>query len=472
MIISRRVIHIIEMKKTCILLLIITGIAFQFFAQSPAGTANSGLNFFDAQNSINLNFGYTQINDVQYVGLRFQPEITFRKLGVGLDVPLFFNIEDGELRTEEFEDSPGYLRLISYVRWGRKKQDPLFIKVGSLRGEYLGFGMLMNNYCNSISYEKRKTGLSFDFLIKNKIGLEGIYSDFNTESFTLLGLRPYYRPFGDTHIPIIRTLEFGAGFVIDKDQTPPLGETETNKLLEEPMRAWSLDAGVFLLNTRFLDWTLYSQFGMLMKNNKNSVEFYSGISNDMLTTAHSYKSGSGFSIGTAARMNIIFNIFELTARIERYWHGNYFIPQFFDVGYEIDKDAKIHSLMWTTASQGIYASLAADLINQIIVGGGILLPDNVSEQHPALVFLSLDIPKLIPRVIVSGRYFRGGITDLSDALALDEKSQATVRVAYKIYPFLVAGVDYRWSFISNNEGNLEISEQVMPYVGLHFPLNF
>ncbi|MEA3443921.1 MAG: hypothetical protein U9R19_04260, partial [Bacteroidota bacterium] len=76
------------------------------------------------------------------------------------------------------------------------------------------------------------------------------------------------------------------------------------------------------------------------------------------------------------------------------------------------------------------------------------------------------------KVIISGRYFRGGITDLSDAIKLDEKSQATVRIAYKIMPFLVAGVDYKWSFIPNEEGNLEINKQIMPYVGLHFPLNY
>lgn len=460
------------MKKTFFLFLIFVGLVFQLFSQSPAGIANSGLSYFDNPKTINTDFGYMQINDKPYVGLRFQPELTFGKLGFGLDVPLLFNAEDGELRTEEFEDGPGYLRLISYVRWGRKKQDPLYIKVGSLQGEYLGFGMLLSSYSNSISYEKRKMGLSFDFLVTKKIGFEGIYSDFNTESFTLLGMRPYYRPFGETHIPIIRTIEFGASFVTDRDQTSPLGETATNNTLEYGMKAWGLDAGAFLLNTGFIDWTVYTQFGMLMKVKENSPNFQEGWGTEESSLILGYKSGSGFGVGTAARMNFILHIFEVTARVERYWHGDYFIPQFFDAGYEMNKDAKISSLPITSASQGIYASLAADLINQIIVGGGILLPDNVNEKHPAMLFLSLDIPRLIPRIVLSGRYFRRGIADLSDAIALDEKSQANVRIAYKIYPFLVAGVDYKWSFIPNEEGNIEIDKQIFPYIGLHIPLNY
>ena len=461
------------MKKTLLTAAIfLTGILLSW-TQSPIGTANAGLDFFVNPNSINTNFGYTKLDDTEYIGFRFQPELAFGKFGVGLDVPILFNIENGDLRTEEFEDGAGYLRLISYLRWGRKKQDPVYVKVGTLRGEYLGFGMLMNNYSNSPSYEKRKIGLSFDVLIKERYGIEGIYSDFNRRSFTLLGLRPYYRPLGHTNIPILKTLEAGFSYVIDKDQTPPIGDIRTNTvLMEEPMKAWGLDAGVFLLRTRFIDWTLYTQYGMLQKNDAaDNFIFYDDIALNDYNQILDYNSGHGYSIGTAARMNVIFNVFELTARLERHWYDDYFIPHFFDATYEMNKDEKIKSIPYTNGTRGIYASLAADIIDQIIVGGGMMLPDNVSDIRPASVFLNLDIPTLIPSVIVSGKYYRGGISSMSDAIKLDEKSSALLRVAYKINQFFVAGIDYRWSFIVTDDGGYEADKQIMPYVGLHIPLN-
>ena len=456
------------------LIVLVIGFCYTAHSQSPAGVANMGFEFYDNPSSINTNFGLTQIGDITYVGFRFQPEIAIGKLGFGLDVPVLFNMDDNSFKKNEFEGGAGYLRLLSYARWGKKKKDPLFIRVGDLRGSYLGFGILLNNYSNSISYEKRKIGLSFDFVVNEKYGLEGIYSDFNTESFSLLALRPYYRPFGNTWIPIIKTLELGVGYVMDYDQTPSLFEEPVNSYLSKGMHAWSLDAGVFLINTKFIDWTLYTQFGMLMKNNvmKQSIVFPDGAVADVITMGKGYTDGYGFSVGTAASMNVIGDVLRVIARVERLWYSDYFIPGFFDATYEINKDARIASLIGSEGTSGTYATLAADLINEIIVGGGILLPDKLSENNTAMVNLSLDIPHLIPRIIISGQYFRGGIAKLDDAFVLDENSLATARVAYKLFPFAVVGVDYKWSFVTGEDGYLEIDKQIMPYFGIHIPLNF
>jgi hypothetical protein len=140
--------------------------------------------------------------------------------------------------------------------------------------------------------------------------------------------------------------------------------------------------------------------------------------------------------------------------------------------YEINKDAKLYSLASSEKLQGIYGSLFATLIDKIHVGGSILLPDNVSETSPALLQLSAEAPNLIPKFMLSAHYLKGNIADLSDALVIDENSIATVRVAYKILPFLLAGVDYKWTFLTTEDGSFEADHTIMPYVGLHFPLNF
>lgn len=461
------------MKSFCkfLLILIVLSLPKLVFAQSLSEIVNSANQQSESQSAFNAKFGYTQIDDVKYIGFRIQPEISIWKIGFGLDIPLLYDFENNRIRTEEFHGGVSYLRLINYVRYGRKKQDPIFVKVGVLNGAYLGFGILLNNYSNSISYEKRTVGLSFDLLFNEKYGIEGLYSDLNAKSLNLLALRPYYKPFGHLKIPIIRTLETGVSIVTDHDQTGLNSGNEQSNLLQSGMTGLAADVGMFLINTRFIDWSIYAQYGRLLSNKelKENSGTFSGLSQ---TIIDNYGDGSGISVGTAARMRFIFNIFEVSARLERIWYQDNFIPQFFDVNYQINKDAKIAMIPLASSSQGIYGALQADLLTKIKVGGGLLIPDQIDEAHPASLFLSLDAPDLIPNTWIKGYYQRGNITDLKDVLKLDENAQADVIVAYKIFKVIVAGVDYRWTFVPTSDAGLQIDHQVMPYVGVHVPLDF
>ena len=454
------------------LLIVLFALSTSISAQSLIDISNSNFDLFNQPSTVNTNLGFTQIDNVQYFGIRFQPELSIGKLGFGLDVPLFFSLDGGNIRTEEYTDGVGYFRLINYIKWGKKKKDPLYIRLGNLNHAYLGYGILLNNYSNSVSYEKRKLGLSFDFEIGGKIGIEGIYSDLNPESVTLLAFRPYYKPFGNLWTPIVKTIEFGFSYVTDHDQTKSLFKDVTNKFLKNGMNAWAVDVGAFLLNTDFIDWTIFTQYGMLNKIKGEAIVDTSMIIDPNLQViSNDYSNGSGLSIGTAARMNIVSEIFYLHARIERLWYTDYFIPQFFDIGYEINKDAKLSSLAVTKASQGIYSTLAAEIVDKMIVSGSILLPDNVNSTHPAMVLLNINAPDLIKGFVISGSYYKDNILDFKDAFTLDENSQAMLRAAYKILPYFVVGVDYKWSFIMQNSGYLEVDHQVMPYFGLNIPIN-
>ncbi len=454
------------MIQRCSTILILVFYSLMMNGQSATEIANAASSSYDNQSSINTNFGFTKINDVSYVGFRFKPELSIGKLGFGLDVPVWFDTEDFNVRTEEFKDGIGFLRIINYVRWGKKKKDPYYIRVGDLTGEYIGFGMLLSNYTNNVSFEKRTVGLSFDLSIQDKYGIEGIYSDFNPESFNLLALRPYYRPFGASSIPIIKTIEFGLGAVTDKSNISYVTDT-TNNFMGSGMSGFSADVGMFLLNTNFINLTLYSQYGRLMENS----DLKDAVKDAEIPLVRNYGSGDGISVGLAARMHILWNVFELNARIERVWYKDYFVPQFFDAAYMINKNSKIAILPMADANQGIYGALQADLIEKFRIGGALFLPDNVDAGHPAMLMLNADVPDLIPKTIIEGRYYRGNITDLKDAFTLDENSQVGVLVAYKILPFFVAGIDYKWTFIPVGDMKFDVDHQWMPYVGLHFPLD-
>ncbi|EAY30450.1 hypothetical protein [Microscilla marina] len=454
----------------------------------------------DSANVFAIPFGYTQIGETGYVGFRLQPELAFGKIGVGLDIPIMFSTKDGSFRAEEFQDGlGGVLRMIQYFRYGRKRRDPFYIKVGVLRRSYLGFGGLLNNYTNSPSFERRKVGFEFDISPGNRFfGVEGLYSDIN--GLNLLAVRPYVRPFVNSLAPIINTFEIGVGVVHDRSQQAlPVASTTTplpitipttsadsttdlrdTRYVNNGMTGLNVDAGITLLNIPFIKVDAYTQYAFLLKNNSDSLKkdldaIASVAGNEAVKE---YGTGSGFSAGVRARLNFIANIFAMEARLEYQNYSKFFRPQFFDAAYEINKDAGILALATdTTATNGIYGTLSGHLLNKIKITGGLQLPFEISKTNPALLFIQGDATGLIPKVVLSGTYVKGNLFTLQDALVLDDRSLANVRAAYQLYSWLTLGVDFRWTFakVTNDTFDppierVEATRYVMPYVGINIPL--
>jgi len=451
-------------------------LAFLFCAFLVPHKAKSQVNFeFEnslenmiQQDTVNLfssAFGFARIGGKNYAGVRLNPELRLGKVGVGLDIPLYFNLEDGKMHTDEFKGGTGLLRLISYLSYGRKKKDPVYIKVGQLRGEHVGYGSLVNNYSNSMSFEKRKTGISYDVCIKKMFGVEGMYSDFNTGSFNLFAIRPYVRPFGASEIPVIKTLDMGFTYVKDKDKTKRYDESnDINHFLKDGMSAWSLDMGMTLVNSSVFNLGWYAHYSQLRQVKSDSLKTYFAAPE----TLANYDSGSGMGIGLNANMKVIGNLFMLNARIERLWYSDNYMPQFFDAMYELNKDAKIAQLGRAEKQEGIYGSLNASILDKIIIGGNLLLPDNISETSPAFMQVHLRTKDLFDKILIEGSYSKGNLTKLDDAFKFDENSLAIMRFAYKIAPILYTGVDYRWTWLKKDDGNFKIDNSVMPYVALKF----
>jgi len=423
------------------------------------------INSLDSVSVFSSAFGFARIGGENYAGVRLNPELRLGKVGVGFDIPVYFNLDDGKMYTDEFKGGTGLLRMISYLSYGRKKKDPVYIKVGQLRGEHVGYGSLVNNYSNSMSFEKRKTGISYDICIKKMFGVEGMYSDFNTSSFNLFAIRPYVRPFGASEIPVIKTIDMGFTYVTDKDKTKRYDESnDINHFLKDGIDAWSLDMGITLVNSSVFNLGWYAHYSKLRKVESDSLKMYFAAPE----TLADYDSGTGMGIGLNANMKIIGNLFKLNARIERLWYSDNYMPQFFDAMYELNKDAKIAQLGKAEKQEGIYGSLNASILDKIIVGGNLLLPDDISETSPAFMQFHLRTKDLFDRILIEGSYSKGNLSKLDDAFKFDENSLALMRFAYKVSPFIYTGVDYRWAWVEKDNGNYKIDNSVMPYVAMKF----
>ncbi len=448
------------MKKIA-LLLVFTITTFQFLNAQNETIESAFKSAFDEENVFNANLGLTNIDGQNYFGMRIQPEFSFGKVGLGLDIPLLFDIGNGQIRTEEFTQGAGILRMIRFLRYGNKNRDAVYIKVGDLTGERLGFGSLIGNYTNATSFERRKVGISASFLIKKAFGLEVIYSDLNFDGSTkMLGLRPFIKPFGNSKIPIIKTTEIGASFVSDHDDYQEEGVViPTTKYSSDGIKAMSFDLGLSLIQSNILNLRLDAQYSQLSKNDLLAAD----------NPTFNYDKGTGFAIGVETDFRFIANTVLMNARIERQWYGDNYIAQFFNFAYEINKDARLSELLTATKSQGIFGTLSAEILKTVKIGGSLLLPDNIDSNDPnsrgAIVGLDLET-KQIGKFKARGTYVKAGLNDLGDTFTLDERSLANLIVTYKIGKFMEAGVDYQWTFAEDETGVFKATNQVRPYVGI------
>ena len=415
-------------------------------------------------NSLKAGLGYMNIDGQNHLAFRLNPELDLGKVGIGLDIPIWYNLETNKFRSDVFTEGIGFLRVVDYVRLGIKKRTKFYLKVGTLRGERLGYGLLLDNYLNSRSYERRRIGISTDILFKEIFGLEVIYGDVNTESLNLLALRPYFRPLAKTDIPILKTLEVGASFIQDNDATIE----KVNNINVGPVytaagvTAFGADLGVTFLNTSLIRLVGYGQYGQLQRIESDTLRRFYGtqVYND-------YKAGTGFAIGMKANINLILDILNAHVRLERLFYTQNFIPQFFNATYTINKDDRILDLVLAPSKQGIYGSLYFNVLKKITGGGSLVLPDQVSIDNPAFLRISASVRDL-EKITLNAIYTKGNITSLSDAISLDKNSLLRFRVAYQITPILNAGVEYYWTFAETETG-FETTRFIYPYIGINVP---
>lgn len=425
----------------------------------PVQDFRAGLPAGESKGSFTGGFTFTQIDGKYYAGLILAPEFSLGKVGLGLNIPVLYGIQDNTFRTEIFEDGVGVARLIRYLRLGSQKRDPIYFRIGELSRTMIGFGGLINNYTNTTSYEKRKLGIHYDFNFRGFVGLEGLYSDFNPASLNLLAFRPYVRPLAQSGIPIVRTFEIGAQYIKDQDQTSLQTSDSTSttyQYTQDGVGAYGFDAGITLLSIPFIQIDLFTTYSKL------------NVANQALrdTLGDSFSNGSGFSTGLNFRFNFIADLFNTDIRIERLNYSEYYQPQFFDATYEINKDAKLLSLANAPKMSGIYGSLQGQILHKVQLGGSLMIPDEISEEAPAVVRLNADVERLADKVSLHASYIKGNLATLKDAFVFDENSLAKVRFIYHMNKFLAVGMDYYWAFAPADDGSYKATKYISPYFGL------
>ena len=188
-------------------------LVFSLFAQDAANAP--------AKSGTTGSIGTVTLNGQIYNQLSIRPEIPIGKLGVGLDIYLYFNDEGMYWDSWDFSSGgSAYKTIIDkiyYLRWGQPG-DNLYFMAGALPSVTLGQGILVNNYANIMEYPQvRQVGLNLQAKVAG-FGIELIHSNFKSATPGILGIR------GSRSI--LPKLSLGVSFVTDMDQLAGLPDSD------------------------------------------------------------------------------------------------------------------------------------------------------------------------------------------------------------------------------------------------------
>jgi len=188
-------------------------LVFSLFAQDDVGAP--------PKSGTTGSIGTVTLNGQVYNQLSIRPEIPIGKLGVGLDIYLYFNDEGMYWDSWDFSSGgSAYKTIIDkiyYLRWGQPG-DNLYFMAGALPSVTLGQGILVNNYANIMEYPQvRQVGLNLQAKVAG-FGIELIHSNFKSATPGILGIR------GSRSI--LPKLSLGVSFVTDLDQLAGLPDSD------------------------------------------------------------------------------------------------------------------------------------------------------------------------------------------------------------------------------------------------------
>ena len=454
--------------------------------------------------NMGLAVGSATINDTIYNQVALRPELSFGKLGIGLDLVMYIDNE-GNVRKDEWDEPSDFIDKLLYIRWGQKS-DPFWLVWGSLDNVTLGYGGLLSGYSNMMEFPSvRKVGINTGFGFGN-FGTEIFLSNMKdfSRGGTLMGLRGTYK------ISEALPITIGMNFVQDMNQFSGLkdkdgdnypdmfddfpddetlwndtdgdGIPDINGGNKTPDGGWDIDAdGNNILDSQQTDLKLKSE--PFQSNNNEAVAqgfafdigypvvrskaFNLEIYSELNTLSFSQSKGdttyfkrdkmNGSGITVPGMRASVFGFLNLSFeyRIKK----GYFVPQFFDGSYDLSrvtvqttdsgilvrtKDQVIFSDPQSNKdTKGMYGSASANLFNFLTFNASYAnMKADTTEFNSFNAILNLNAEN-IPKLSVAQAYYQRN----NDKNPFDFSNPSINTVfGYKVGYEVSKGVSVIWDF--------------------------
>jgi hypothetical protein len=404
----------------------------------------------------------------QQISLR--PEIPLGKLGIALDLTLYFDAE-GSIRKQDWDEPADLLDKIYYVRWGHKG-DPLYIKGGSLDEVTIGYGILVKGYSNAVEYPAvRRTGIEFDATVA-KVQVEGLLANIRElEGPGLLALRGSY--------PVIGKLRAGATVAIDGNLYAGLQDADEDNVPDGLDRYddrddatqhanWNalhaLDPGLVesLADYPGNDWVL-NNLPDYADAEESLTSFGFDLGYELLPNLDLYFQWAQFAdYGSGMAPGVRWQpLYWLSAGLEYRDYGDEFTGEFFDRSYDLERTLFLGDSVYTkeerlrnaVAMSGFYADARANLFNfaSVFAAYTTMSPkddDTVDDQQSLRASAGLNMAK-VPKLSELSAYYQQtqvkSLFDLKTPSALHG-----FRVGYEMAPGVNLVMHWRTSYVDLN----------------------
>ncbi len=451
--------------------------------------------------NLGLGVGSATIDGKLYNQVALRPELSFGKLGIGLDLPIYIDNE-GNIREDEWDEASDIIDKFLYISWGQKS-DPFWFKWGALNNVTLGYGGLLGGYSNMMEFPSvRKVGINTGITFGN-FGTEVFLSNMKefTRGGTLMGLRGTYK-LSDA-IP----LTFGMNFIMDMNQFSGLKDTDDDTYPDifddfpddkdywndtdgdgladkdggnkEPDTGWDIDAdGDNILDTVDGDVQLKpTPFSLkdnkataqgfaldlgypVIKSKAFSLEAYMEYNKLIFPkikgdTYYSRKAMDGTGITVPGVRASLFSF--LNVSFEYRIKQGYFAPQFFDGSYDLSRVVAEFSesgtvirtkeqvvLVDSSNTSGMYGSASANLFNLLSFNAAYasMKGDGDTEFNSFNALINLNAEK-IPKLSVAQAYYQRN----NDKNPFDFSNPSINTIfGYKVGYEVSGGVSLIWDF--------------------------
>ena len=179
--------------------------------------------FLGAIFSNSASIGSVTIDGKIYNQISMRPEFEFGKFGLGLDIYFYIDDEGGFYdKSWDFSDGKALETLLDkiyYLRYN-KPSDNLYFRIGGMPSVTLGYGILVNNYSNTIEYPNvRRLGLDLRTNSTSGISTQFLVSDLKKiDGAGLVAARATF--------PIASRLKIGIFAITDIDMTQGLIDSD------------------------------------------------------------------------------------------------------------------------------------------------------------------------------------------------------------------------------------------------------
>lgn len=430
------------MKKILIILLL--SLPLLVFAQADGSEVSESSDF-----QFGGSVGATTINGETYTRIRLNPEFTFWKFGVGLDFDFLITAE-GKIRKEDWDDWQDYLNKILYLRYAYRG-DPFYGLVGSFPSYTLANGLIISGYTNMLNYpDTKKLGGFVGFNTNySGFGMEVFASDFS--EFDFFAVRPHFKPFEVTNVPLLEELTLGISVAHDRNQYERFkgpdavivpDEIDLEEVGKQDVTIVGTDYMLPLLDLSYLKLYHYAEYAKI-------IDY-----------------GQGFIFpGFGAKVAI----FDL--RLEGRRFEDKFIPGFFDFLYDDQRSfisgteikAKTSILDNIKASTGWYGSATASLFQLVYFDLAYqdMYGKNVTTGKSLWAGIRADT-QMIPKIHeVAFYYSQTNKHHINFRQLRNENATVTGKISYDLggSTFLVGNYQERYSDL-NGDGKIKGDDEI------------